>query len=199
MKRLFFVLAAVSALALPKQSEAKARPHHQHEDLFGEKDLWLGFKGGPKISGYTDYNSLGNRVSVQSEPEYTLGGVAKFIYGFPRLEINALWNVRTGVNSSRDLHFLSIPVLVKAPIELDDGFDLEFGGGMQGDLLVYSNHPSRRWLMDYVASVGTSYDFITCIFEFEIRYVMATVPLTPLIDGASPRDIHFFGGLLWRF
>ena len=196
---LFFEIFFAFGLVLVADLSATARPRHQHEDLFGEEDLWLGFKAGPKVSYYTDYNSTSGKVSVQGEPQYALGGAIKFIYSLPRIELNLLWNVRTGVNSDRDIHFISAPLLVKMPLELEENFDIELGGGAQADALIYSSHASRKWLTGFVGSLGVVYDFVTFLFEFEMRYVFIAQPVTPSIDGAEPRDLHLMAGLFWRF
>lgn len=181
------------------EAAAKSRPRHQHEDIFGEDDLWLGMKVGPKVSSYTDYNSISGKMSVQAEAQYSLGAALKFIYSVPRVELNVLWNVRSGINNDRDLHFVSFPLLVKIPFELEDSFDLELGAGGQADGLIYSNHESRRWLTGFLGTIGIAYDFEVYIFEFEVRYLLGGQPLTASIDGAKPRDLHIFAGLLWRF
>jgi len=195
MKKLFILLLFLATA----NAMATSRPRHQHEDLFGEDDLWLGLKAGPKLSSYTDFNSISGTTRVQGEAQYALGGALKFIYAVPRIEFNVLWNVRSGINNERDLHFFSFPLIVKVPVELEENFDVEIGAGAQADALIYSNHPSRRWLTGFLGSLGVSYDFVTYLFEFEIRYVLTSQPLTPSIDGAKPRDLHVMAGLMWRF
>lgn len=193
-------LIALCLLFFSSQAMAVARPGHDHEDLFGEKDLQLGFKLGPELTTYTTIQQAnGTIIHIQPSVRFSGGGAVKFIYSFPRFEADFFWNARGGLNTSDTYHSLSVPVLVKLPLELEKYVDLEGGVGFQTDQIMFGADPHRTWMFGVLASVGLSVDFKEFLFEIEARYNVGMQNITQDINGASPRDFQLLGGMLWRF
>lgn len=184
---------------MPALAYGVSRPGHKHEDLFGEEDLLIGFKLGPELTGYTPVETGTATIDVQSSMR-ALGGVAfDFIYALPRFEIDVLWNVRGGVNTSENLYAVAIPILAKIPWEVGVGTDLEFGVGYEPDFVMFGNMQHRRLLQGLLASVGLAVDIQDFVFSFAVRYNHGLDTLADEINGARPRDTQMIGGLLWHF
>lgn len=197
MRAILCTLAA--ALVLEGSALAISRPHHEHEDLFGEEDLLIGFKVGPQINGFTAVQMGSAVIDVQSSMRPLISSVFKFVYAVPRFEVNPGWNIRGWVNSADSVHSLSFPVLMKLPLEVDEGVDLEFGLGVQNDIVLGGADPHKSFLFGIVGSLGVSLDLLSHVFEFEIRYNVGTEDVSDKINGARHRDYQAMGGLMWHF
>lgn len=195
----FVRILLVASFLLSFHAVAGIKLSHDHEDLFGEEDLLLGFKLGPQVSGYTSYQTPGATVSVQSAVRGAGGLAIEFLYGFPRFELDLFLNSRTAINSSDSVYSLSIPVLAKAPIGLDEEFEIEVGAGYQGDALFGGADPHRGWLSSVLGSVALMRDLKPMILCLEFRYVFGFDTLDNTINGAKNREAQMLGGLLWHF
>ena len=178
---------------------AKARPWHQHEDLFSEDDIMIGFKAGPQINGYTPMKIGITELSAQSTIRFVAGATFKFVYGLPRFEFDIFWNARGGFNSADTLHSFSFPILVKIPLEIDENTDIEFGAGYQFDKVFLAVDTHRSMFQGVVGSIGLSKDYKDFAIEFELRYVVGLYNLDESYVGAYPRDFEILPGLSWHF
>lgn len=205
--RMKFIAAAFFLTTI--QCWAIARPDHPHADLFAEEEIQLGFLVGPNLTGYTSYQSGSSIVSVQSSVRFSGGISTKFIYSFPRFEIDLLWNTRGGINSGETYHSIALPALIKLPIEISfekdenehflSAADLEFGIGYQPDFVFPSTRPHRSLMNGILATAGINIDFRQYILNFEFRYNIGLETIADSINGARPRDAQILLGMFWKF
>lgn len=196
------MVALMAALLVPFPSEraqAKVRAHHEHEDLFDEGDLQLGFKIGPQVSGFTSYAQGNANVTVKSGIRFSGGLATKFIYSLPRFELDMMWNCRAWVNSENTLNTVAFPILVKLPLEVDRGVDFEIGVGGHPELTLFGADPHNSFMMGVLGSAGVSIDFVSWVFEFEARYNVGIDSVSSFYPGASNRDLQILAGVLWHF
>jgi hypothetical protein len=191
---------AVLLLALaPATARAVARPHHTHDDLFDESDLQIGVLGGPQITGFTAIQQGNTVISVSSSMRFVTGASFKFIYNYPRVEFDVLWNARGWINTADTVNSLSLPVMLKLPWEIDKGMDIEFMGGFQPDHVIFGADPHNEWLYGVLAGIGLTVDFTKYLFNFELRYDWGTSNVSDQLNGARNRDFMMIGGIAWHF
>lgn len=189
----------LSGLADPSKAYAIARPHHQHEDLFDEDDLLVGFRVGPQITSFTPVKNASATVPVPSSMRFLAGGAVKFVYGLPRFEFDIMWNSRGWVNSEDTVNSLAFPIMGKIPVEIDKGIDFEIGVGYQFEAVLGGADPHKGAMQGVLGSIGISVDFKELIFDFDLRYNYGLDAVSESINGAHNRDLQPVGGLLWHF
>ncbi len=200
LSRAGLVFAALALmLAFSPQARAIARPHHVHEDLFNEDDIQIGFKLGPQITGFTNYQQGNANIAVQSTYRFVAGAAMKFIYSLARFELDIMWNSRGWVNTQDTLNNLAFPFLIKFPVELEKGVDFEAGAGVEPEIVMVGANPHTNTMMGVLASVGLSVDFTTFVFDFEIRYNFGVSSVSDNYSGSHNRDLQPIAGVLWHF
>jgi hypothetical protein len=187
-------------MALPLgYAHAHAHPWHEHEDLFGEEDLQIGFKAGPQITSYTQYVLANANIVPQSRMRFVAGAAIKFIYDLPRFELGIQWNARGWVNTENTVNFAAFPFLVKFPLMIEKGLEFEIGPGIQPELTLFGADPHNYSMIGILGAAGLSIDYKQYVIDMELRYDYGLRSVSDAFSGSKNRDFQMVAGVLWHF
>lgn len=194
-----FVAVLLATLAVPGAAFCKARPGHKHEDFLNEKDLWIGVKGGVQVTSYSSVENDNRSLrEIPAKVGYFGGPALQLVYDLPRIEVDLFGNARGGLYYGSWVYSLAVPVLLKFPVEIEEGADFVMGLGFQSDFTIGGLANLRPTLVAPLASVGATVDLYPVTIEFDVRYLYGIRNYSRSIHGGKPQDLQFLFGAFWH-
>lgn len=193
------ILAVLAALLAPLAAHGRAHPHHEHEDLFNEQDILMGFKAGTQVTSYTQYTLDNANIVPQSRMRFVAGAAIKFIYEVPRFELDIMWNARGWVNTENTVNFAAFPFLMKFPMTVNKNTEFEIGPGIEPELTMFGADPHNYSMIGVLGAAGFSIDYIDYVVDLELRYNYGLRSVSDAYSGSKNRDLQLMAGVLWHF